>query len=75
MANDISCKVVKDFGGFGDGRWQMHLVLVEWNEKEAKYDIRSWNDDMSKCSKGVCLTLEELMDLKDLIEKAIDEIA
>lgn len=70
---EITYDIEKDFGSFGDGKWVKHLSLVKWNGGEAKYDIRSWNDDMTKCNKGVTLTLEELMDLRDLIDQAIEE--
>lgn len=68
---DTKCtfKVVKDFGAFGDGKWQKHLTLTSWNDGEAKYDIRPWNDDMSKCGKGITLDDAELFDLQRLIEK------
>ncbi len=32
-----------------------------------KYDIRDWNNDHSRSSKGITLTLEELKNLRDLL--------
>lgn len=63
----VKFEVIKDLGTFGDGKWQKHLAIVKWGDNEAKYDIRPWNEDMTKSGKGITLTLEELMDLKDLI--------
>lgn len=70
--SDFSFEVVQDFGAFGEGRWQKHLALVSWNGAEPKYDLRTWNDDMTRCGKGITLDLEDLMDLQDIIKKALD---
>lgn len=68
---DENVKVVKDFGVFGEGKWQKHLTLCSWFGKEAKYDIRPWNEDMTKFGKGVTLDDGELYDLLALIENAL----
>ena len=34
------------------------LVLISWNEKDPKYDIREWSPDHAKMGKGVTLTVE-----------------
>lgn len=73
MAKDeLSFEVVKDFGGFGEGKWQKHLTLTKWGDNDPKYDIRSWNEDMTKCGKGVTLTDSDLFDLLQMIEEALD---
>lgn len=72
MANDdFSYEIKKDFGSFGDGKWQIHLTLISWNGNTPKYDLRPWNEDMSKMGKGVTLTDAELFDLSSLIEDAL----
>lgn len=65
---DFTFKVVKDLGAFGEGKWQKHLALVSWNGAEPKYDIRPWNEDMTKCGKGTTLSKEDLYDLYNIIE-------
>jgi hypothetical protein len=45
--------------------WKKELNKVSWNKADAKYDIRSWSDDHTKCSKGVTLTEEEMEILKE----------
>ena len=72
MAEGISFEIIKDFGSFGDGKWQKHLTLIKWGDNEPKYDIRPWNDDMTKCGKGVTLDDGELFDLLGLIEVALE---
>lgn len=52
--------------------WRKELNLVSYNGKEPVYDIRSWNEDHSKMSKGVTLTYDELaVMVTDIIEKGI----
>ena len=41
------------------GTWSLELNVVKWGDHEAKYDIRTWNEDHSKCSKGITLTENE----------------
>jgi len=38
-----------------------------WNEREPKYDIRDWSADHEKMGKGVTLSREELLALKELL--------
>lgn len=49
----------------------MKLRLVSWNDRPAKYDIRSWyeKDGEEKMNKGVTLTKEELLTLGNLIDE------
>ncbi|MCI5840240.1 MAG: PC4/YdbC family ssDNA-binding protein, partial [Peptoniphilaceae bacterium] len=43
------------------------INLVSWNDGEAKYDIRNWNPEHSRMSKGVTLTKEETKILKEVL--------
>ena len=47
--------------------WTKELNLVSWNGNEAKYDIRSWSEDHQKMGKGITLSKDELMMLKDVL--------
>ncbi|MDE5616255.1 MAG: hypothetical protein K2I78_00535, partial [Clostridia bacterium] len=38
-------------------------------QKEAKYDIREWSPDGEKMGKGVTLSKEEIINLRDLLNK------
>lgn len=64
-------KIYKDFGAFGDGKWQKHLTLVSWFDKEPKYDLRPWNEDMTKFGKGISLDSSDLYDLMVLLENTL----
>ncbi len=39
--------------------WIKEVNMVSWNDREPKTDIREWNEDHTKMSKGLTLTPEE----------------
>lgn len=47
--------------------WRKELNLISWNDREPKYDLRDWSADHSKMGKGVTLTKEELLALKEFL--------
>ena len=49
--------------------WNKELNLISWNGREPKYDIRDWSPDHEKMGKGVTLSEEEVMALKDILSK------
>ena len=36
------------------------LNLISWNDRRPKYDIRGWNEDHTRMTKGVTLNKEEM---------------
>ena len=71
MADDFSFEITQSIGlvAPGKGGWNMELNLVSWGGRPAKYDLRSWSPDHEKMGKGLTLTKEELLALKDLLNK------
>ena len=71
MDGQLEKTIVEKFGIISEGKggWAMELNLVSWGGREAKYDIRSWSQDHEKMSKGITLTKEELLSLKELLSK------
>jgi hypothetical protein len=66
---DIKYEIVKKIGAIskaGSG-WTKELNLVSWNDRDPKYDLRDWSADGSKMGKGVTLSREELIALRDLL--------
>ena len=66
---DIKYELVKKIGVLskaGSG-WTKELNLISWNDREPKYDLRDWSADGSKMGKGVTLSREELLALRDLL--------
>ncbi len=53
--------------------WKKALRVVSWNKGNPKFDIRDWNDDAGKVGKGITLTYEEVVMLKELLD-GIDDI-
>lgn len=48
--------------------WIKELNIVSWNEREPKYDLREWNPEHTRMGKGITLTKEELLQLKNIID-------
>jgi hypothetical protein len=68
---DIKYEIVKNIGVLskaGSG-WAKELNLVSWNDREPKYDLRDWSADHDKMGKGVTLSREELIALKELLNR------
>lgn len=66
---DIKYEIVKKIGVVskaGSG-WAKELNLISWNDREPKYDLRDWSADGSKMGKGVTLSKDELLALRELL--------
>ena len=49
--------------------WKKELNLISWNGNAPKYDLREWSPNHEKMGKGVTLTLSELQQLKDALNR------
>lgn len=47
--------------------WTKELNLISWNGREPKYDLRDWSPNKEKMGKGVTLSEEELVKLKEIL--------
>lgn len=67
----FSFKVVEEVGVLSEGAngWQKELNLVSWNDREPKYDIREWDANHKKMRKGVTLTIDELVELRSILNE------
>lgn len=52
----------------GDYGWNKEINLISWNNREAKFDIRDWDRQHEKMSKGITLSKEELKMLRDILD-------
>jgi hypothetical protein len=68
---EIKYEIVKHIGVLAEGPkgWKKELNLISWNGREPKYDIREWSPDHEKMGKGITLSNEEILLLKDLVNK------
>ena len=69
--SEIKYEIIKKIGILSKSAsgWAKELNLISWNEREAKYDLRDWSADGGKMGKGVTLSKEELLALKELLNK------
>lgn len=49
------------------GNWSLELNLISWAGRSPTFDLRKWNEDHSKMSKGISLTRDELLAIKDFL--------
>jgi hypothetical protein len=68
---DIKFEITQKFGVLSTSAkgWSKELNLVSWNDRAPKYDIREWSPDGSTMAKGITLTKEELVALRDLLNQ------
>ena len=68
---EFKFEVIRSLGTISESAngWTRELNLVSWNGRAPKYDIRDWSPEHDKMGKGITLSEEELLTLKDLIEK------
>jgi hypothetical protein len=75
---EIKYEIVKKVGVLSKSTsgWAKELNLISWNDREPKYDLRDWSADggprgdaSRKMGKGVTLSREELIALKELLNE------
>ena len=69
--SEIKYEIVKKVGVLSKSTsgWAKELNVISWNDREPKYDLRDWSADGEKMGKGVTLSKEELLALKELLNK------
>ena len=67
--SEIKYEIIKKIGALSKSAsgWAKEVNLISWNDRDAKYDIRDWSPDRGKMGKGVTLSKEELLALKELL--------
>ena len=67
--SEIKYEIIKKIGVLSTSAsgWAKELNLISWNDREPKYDLRDWSADHEKMGKGVALSKEELLALKELL--------
>lgn len=59
---ELKCEILDTLAELPESRgYHLELNLVKWGDNDPKYDLRRWNEDRSKMTKGVTLSKEELM--------------
>jgi hypothetical protein len=67
----LKFEIVKHIGILSESKkgWNKELNLISWNDRDPKYDIREWSPEHDKMGKGVTLSKEEIVTLRELLDK------
>lgn len=65
----IKYEIEKEIGVISDSNkgWTKELNMISWNDRPAKYDLRDWAPNHEKMGKGITLSKEELINLRELL--------
>lgn len=68
---DIKFEITEPIGLIGETSkgWTREINMVAWNNYAPKYDIRDWDPEHKMMSKGVTFNVEEIKELRDLLNK------
>lgn len=66
---DFKYEIIEEKGVLSENAkgWRKELNKISWNGAAPKYDIRDWAPEHEKMGKGVTLTEEEVIKLKELL--------
>lgn len=67
-------KVLGTLSESKDGK-KKQLTCTSWGRYNPKFDLRSWGEDYQTMTKGITLTLEEAVALRDLLNEVDLETA
>lgn len=67
---ELKYEIVEELGvlSIDQKGWRKELNLVSWNERDAKYDLRSWNQDHTRMGKGITFSKEEASILLEILK-------
>ena len=70
---DFKFEIINELGALSESTsgWRKELNRISWNGREPKYDIRDWAPNHVKSGKGITLTEQELLKLKELIDAEV----
>lgn len=74
---EIKYDILKKLGTLSEGSkgWKKEANIISWNNKNAKIDIRDWDEEHIKMRKGITLNKTELKQLKEILNQIdIDEL-
>jgi hypothetical protein len=67
MEKYMVCRTIAILGETNNG-FTKELNVVSWNNREPVYDIRTWDADHKKYGKGVTLTTNQILKLKEALD-------
>lgn len=68
--SDFKFEITEHLGTLSESAkgWTKELNKVSFNDRPAKYDLREWDPDHQKMSKGVTLNNEEMEILSKILK-------
>ena len=68
MPTKITFTIEEELGDLSvaSNGWKKQLTYTSWNGRNPKFDLRSWSDDHNAMTKGLTLTKEEIIKLKEI---------
>lgn len=66
---DIKFEIQEMIGIVSEGSkgWKKEVNFISWNDKEPKYDLREWAPEHDKMGKGMTLSKDEIIALRDIL--------
>lgn len=67
--SEIKYEIIEQLGVLSESEkgWKKELNLVSWNGREPKYDLRDWSENHEKMRKGITLSEEEAIKLRNIL--------
>lgn len=67
--NEIKYEIIEQLGVLSESEkgWKKELNLISWNNREPKYDLRDWSENHEKMGKGITLSKDEAIRLKEIL--------
>lgn len=68
---ELKYEIVKELGVLSQSPsgWTKELNFVSWNDRDPKYDIRDWAPEHTKMGKGVTISADEMILLRDILNE------
>lgn len=75
QSTEVTFEIVEALGTLSENEetgWNLECNVVSWNDGTPKVEIRPWNNDHSRCGKGIRLSDDEAQKLGEILVKAFE---
>ncbi|MCI5675578.1 MAG: PC4/YdbC family ssDNA-binding protein [Ezakiella sp.] len=68
---EFKYEIIRELGVFETSKngWTKEINMISWNDAAPKIDIRNWSPDHSRMGKGISLSKEEFLSLRELMNE------
>lgn len=74
MKEQFEFEIVETIGvASNNGKWSLELNRVSWNGRQPVFDLRKWNEDHTRMTKGISFTEEEAEELCEIFNNYFEE--